>query len=572
MLDIAVQLSIVLFAALIGGILAHRLKQPLVVGYLIAGVILGNVLSKNFVQSSQIAFFGELGVALLLFSLGLEFSIKRIASVYRIAVLGGVLQIAISSLLGYFLLTQLLHTSRGESIFVALLLAFSSTAVVAKILAERGALNSLHGEILLGWLIIQDIAVLPVMALLPFFTGVEASFKNIAIIALKPFVVLYLTLIIGRKIVPKIFIKLALLHNRELLVVLSFVFCILFSLGALNLGLSFALGAFLAGVCLSASGVNDEVFMEIKSIRDIFAAVFFVALGFLVDVNFLYLHIPVILILSATILLTKFAVSFGLVLYEGYHSKIAFFVGLGLVQIGEFGFILAKIGLDKGVISSNTFQIIISSAVTTIILTPFLFNKAEVFYEKIRKIAKTRLPKIYARVFIRLDSMAVYAPKDELKEMSCHTVIIGYGRVGRAVARILDLAKAPYVVVDLNYQNLKYLRNRGTANIFGDAEDEEVLKLARLERAKILVIAKPGKNGNELILRHARRIKPDIKIIMRVHSENEAAHFVIEGVKNVVEPEFTAAREMARNALSLLGFEKDGIEELMCQLAEEHRY
>ena len=325
------------------------------VGYLIAGVILGNVLSKNFVQSSQIAFFGELGVALLLFSLGLEFSIKRIASVYRIAVLGGVLQIAISSLLGYFLLTQLLHTSRGESIFVALLLAFSSTAVVAKILAERGALNSLHGEILLGWLIIQDIAVLPVMALLPFFTGVEASFKNIAIIALKPFVVLYLTLIIGRKIVPKIFIKLALLHNRELLVVLSFVFCILFSLGALNLGLSFALGAFLAGVCLSASGVNDEVFMEIKSIRDIFAAVFFVALGFLVDVNFLYLHIPVILILSATILLTKFAVSFGLVLYEGYHSKIAFFVGLGLVQIGEFGFILAKIGLDKGVISSNTF-------------------------------------------------------------------------------------------------------------------------------------------------------------------------------------------------------------------------
>jgi len=572
MFDIAVQLSIILFAALIGGIVAYRLKQPLVVGFLLAGVILGNIPSRNFMQSSVISFFGELGIALLLFSLGLEFSIKRISSVYKIAVLGGILQIIMSALLGFLILPQLLHTSRGESTFVALLIAFSSTAVVAKILAERGALNSLQGEILLGWLIIQDIAVLPVMAMLPLFSGAELSFKSGIIILLKPLIVLYLVLIIGRKIAPKLFVRLALLHNRELMTLLSFVFCVLFALGALSLGLSFALGAFLAGVCLAASGVNDEVFSEIKSVRDIFAAVFFTALGFLVNIKFLYAHIPLILAVSLLILIIKFSVVFGLVLYMGYHSKIAFFVGLGLVQIGEFSFILAKIGLDKNVLNSGTFQVIISSAVATIILTPFLFNKMDAFYNKIRKITKLKLPKMYERIFIRLDEAAIYAPRDELKEMRRHTIIIGYGRVGRAAARILDLAKYPYVVVDINYQNLKYLRNRGTANIFGDAEDEDILRLAGLEKARILIIAKPGKSENVHILRIARRLNPGIKIVIRVHSENEAAHFVIEGVKEVVEPEEAAARELAQKALILLGAEKEQIENVMEIFEDERKY
>lgn len=573
MYEIAVQLSIVLLAALIGGIISYRFRQPLVVGYLVIGVILGNLLPKSIIQSSAVSFFGDLGVALLLFSLGLEFSIKKVSSVGKIAIVGGVLQIIISALLGFLILPLFMGTLGAESIFVAFLVAFSSTAVVAKILAERGALDSLYGEILLGWLIIQDIAILPLMALFPLFVGgVTLPFKDIFLLVLKPLLVLYVVFLLGRKIVPKLFVKLALLHNRELMVLLSFVFCILFSLGALQLGLSFALGAFLAGICLSASGVNEEVFSEIKSIRDIFAAVFFVSLGFLVNTPFLLSHIPVVLAVLVIILLVKFAIVFGLVLYMGYHSKVAFLVGVGLVQIGEFSFVLAKLGLDKNVLSSSAFQIILSSAVLTIILTPFLFSKAEFFYEKIRKMAKSRLPRLYEKVFVRFDDLALYAPKDELKKMSDHVILIGYGRVGRAVARILDTAKVNYVVIDLNYQNLKYPRNRGVPNIFGDAEDEEVLKLARLDRAKILVIAKPGMYENEHILKRARWVNPNIKVIMRVHSENEAAHFVIEGVKDVVEPEFTASVEMAQKALFLLGFDKESIEGFMKELKDEHRY
>ncbi len=570
--EFVVQLSVILLSALLGGLLSHKLKQPLIVGYLVIGVVLGNVLPGSFKQSELILFLGELGVAFLLFSLGLEFSLKKISVVGRTAFFGAILQILLTALLGFFLFPVLIGVGSTESIFLAFLVAFSSTAVVAKILAEKGALDSLYGELLMGWLVTQDLAVLPIMALIPLLSGGDVNFKVVAVAVLKPILILYTVLFVGKRVLPKMFVKLALLHSRELMVLLGVVFCVVFSYGAYLAGLPFALGAFLAGVSLSASGINDEVFSEIKSIRDVFAAIFFVSLGFLMSIPFLYSNALKIFSLSLVIILVKFAIVFALALYLRYHSKVAFLVGVGLVQIGEFSFLLGKIGYDTGIMSQASFQYIVSVAVITIIATPFLLNKAEDFYVGIRKFSKKRLPRVYNILFVRFDDSLAYAPKRDLKGMENHVVLVGYGRVGRSVARALDFSDHKYIVVDLSYGALRFLRNRGVPNIFGDATDAEVLELANIGKAAVLILAKPGRHENEYIIRLARRINPNVKVIVRAHSEEEAASFVVGGVKFVVEPEFEASVQMAEKALQVLNFDDISIVEFLSRLRNEHRY
>lgn len=565
-----IELSFILFGALVGGIVASKLKQPLVIGYIIAGLILGTFLPKLLGPSNESIFtLSEVGVALLLFTLGLEFSLDRIKKVGKNAVIGAILQIIIVIAVFTFIFYFAFNFNLNVALFLSSIISLSSTAVVAKILSEGSSSESSHGDLILSWLVVQDIAVIPLMLLIP----VVSDFSNfdpaqIFLNVIKSGVSIYLVLILGKKTIPYLFKKLALYNNRELMLVAAFLFCL--SVGALAnlLGISFAVGAFLAGVLLSSSAFNHEVFTEIRPLRDVFSSIFFVSLGFLVDIQGVLNNFVFVLVLTLLIFLIKFLVVFIILVRLNYHSKISFYSAIALFQIGEFGFLLAKIGINKNIISSNDYQLIILSSITTLVLTPILYNFSTYFYKKIKILLNKYFPYLHRLLFIVADSDAKLPMPRRLKVQN-HLILVGYGRVGKYIAKILDLSQINYVVIDLHYKTLQSLRKKGVLSVYGDAVNSEVLLVAGAQNAKGVIIATPDIISNELIVQNLRSINPGISIVARAHRDEDIAKLAVRGIKHIIEPEFEAGVEMGKRMLKAFDVSSKNIKYFVTQVRKE---
>lgn len=564
-------LLILLFVAFIGGTLLKLAKQPPVVGYLLGGLAVG-ILIGGSIAHETIEFLSELGVVLLLFTLGLEFSLQRVKRVARIAIVGGLVQICLTILVstGLFIF---LKFGVYPSIFMAAAFSLSSTAVVVKILTDRGEIDSLPGEILVAWLIIQDLAVLPMILILPaigqsFQAGgfSTANFLQLLQSIFYAVGVLGITLVAGKKIIPSLISHVALLNNRELLLVAVFGIAVGGALFTQILGLSAALGAFLAGLLIAETSEQHAVFSEIRPLRDLFALLFFTTLGLVLPAGFVFSNFGTILLLTLVVISVKFVLVVVLTLYLGYHAKTSFVVGVGLIEVGEFAFILARVGLAQNVIDAQIYGLILSVALLSILIMPPLFLIAPQLYVNIRDISKRRFRPVYTKFFLRLEHQQI---QEELP-FTDHVVLCGYGRVGKYVGRALTMVKVPFVVVEYNQHKAKALRADGITVVYGDPADIDILDFAQVDKAKAVIIAIPDLHTEQQVVTNSLTLNKNVHIYCRTHHEENQRVLKALGVTTVIQPEFEAALSITDKILRSFGQKSDDIEGKMSRLKLEH--
>ncbi|MFQ5987361.1 MAG: cation:proton antiporter [Dehalococcoidia bacterium] len=549
--SLILNMAVVLGAALAGGLAARFLKQSAIVGYLLAGVVIGPYALGLIQESDEIRVLATIGVVLLLFTLGVKFSLREMIRVRRVAIGGGIFQLLATTGLGIGV-AALLGWSLPEAVTFGFLIAISSTMVVIGMLTQRGELETVHGRVMIGILLVQDIAAAFMMFILPVLGGSAGNLASVLGLAvLKAGVFLALVLFLGAWVVPRFIRRVAGRGSRELFILSGAVLCFGGAFAAYYFGLSAALGAFAVGLLISESDFAHQVLGDMIPLRDIFSAIFFVSVGMLIDLPFMAANINTVIAIVAAIVLGKFVICSAAARLFGYGGKTILLVGAGMIQIGEFSFVLAELGLGTGVISEHLYSLILASAMISIILTPFAYSLATGL--------STRL--IQARA-LRPDT-AKDAPQSvaEVAKISDHVVICGHGRVGGNVAQMLRQLQIPHLVIDLDPAVISSLRDRGIPCIYGDAGNREVLSKAGLKDAALLLIAMPDPMAARLALDHALRINPQLDVVARVHSDFELDFLRGRGASELVQPELEASIELTRHVLCRLGLSEDKVQE-----------
>ncbi len=552
-IGLILSLAIAFGAALIGGVVARLLKQPPILGYLIAGIAIGPYLLGLIQDTGSIQILATIGVVLLLFTLGIEFSFKELKRVRGVAIFGGLAQVTVTAIVGTFIGILLLKQTINQAIVFGSLLAFSSTMVVIGMLIDKGEANSVHGKVMIGILLLQDIVAAFAMFILPTLGVEEGGLSPIIGIAfLKAGIFIAIVIIAGIWLIPRLLRRVALHQSRELFILSISALCLGGAFGAYYFGLSAALGAFVIGLMVSESDFAHQALGDMVPLRDLFAALFFVSVGMLIDLHFLASHIVTLLILSGAIIVVKFTISAGLTRAFGYRGKTPFLVGIGLVQIGEFSFVLAQLCLDAGVITGDIYSTILGSAVITIVFTPLLFTL-------LSRICTKR------REQIQITGQFQEQVKEKGLKFTKHVIVCGHGRVGHNVAHILGELNILYVVVELDPKTISDLRAQGIPCVYGDAGNIMVLTEAGIHNADVLVLAIHDPIAIRLALDHARRINPGLDIIARAHSTSELEFLQRKNVSEVVWPETEASIEIARHVLCFLNIPMATIENIVAQ-------
>lgn len=559
-LSLLVDMAIVLVAALVGGLVARRLRLPIIVGYLLAGVAIGPYSLRLVHDVGNVEILATIGVVLLMFTLGIEFSLKTLRQIGKVATFGGVIQIIATTALGYAV-GWLLGWSRTESVLFGFFIAMSSTIIVLKTLMERGELGTTHGRVMIGILLVQDLSVVPIMVALQSLGGEEAVFSAAwgwEILGAVSF--LAVVLVVGFWVLPWFMRRVTEGRSRELFLLTVVCLCFGAAFGAYYVGLSIALGAFLAGLLVSGSPYAHQARAEIGPLRDIFATLFFVSLGMLADPRFIAENPGEVGVVVAAIVVGKFVIVSVVPWAFGYAAKTAIFAGGGLFQIGEFSFVLAALALEMGVISNHLYSLTLAAAGITMLLTPFGMGLVSGIYHRL--IQRKRLAGL-------LTARADPAGMGEGKQLSGHVVICGYGQVARNLGKVLDRRNFPYLVIDIDPRNLDPVRARGIPCIYGDAANPEILARAGLEKARVMVITFPDPIAVKLAVANARRINSRLDIVARVHRDEDTNVLRESGVAEMVRPELEAGLEIIRHTLHRFGLTSQEIQYIVNALREE---
>ena len=554
-------LAAALGLALVMGFITTRLRLPALVGYLIAGIILGPA-TPGFVADLEIAQqLAEIGVMLLMFGVGLHFSFDDLLAVRRTALPGAIARIAAATLLGLMAAT-LWGWSLGAGIVFGLALSVASTVVLLRALEGRGLLVSMNGHIAIAWLVVEDLVMVLVLVLLPPLAnwlggaglgppgtaaGIDLliafglTFGKIALFAA-------LMLVIGGRLFPWLLWQVARTGSREL-----FTLCIISAavgiayLAAAIFGVSFALGAFLAGMVLNKSALSHRAAEESLPLREAFSVLFFVSVGMLFDPAILMQEPIRVLAVVAIIMLGKTLVTFLLLLGFRYPLNTALTVSAGLAQIGEFSFILASLGVSLGILPEEGRHLILAGAIISISLNPLLFHAIEPLQAWIR--SRSRL----ARAMERPDDPLAELPMTvDLNKLTGHVLLVGYGRVGRRLGEALTAQGIPIVVAEQNRELVEKLRAQGTPAVSGDASEPAVLIQAHVARAGILAITVPDTFRSRKMIEIARALKPDMEIMVRAHTDEEVALLRKDGIGSVFMGKQELARAMARHVFERL--------------------
>ena len=557
---------LLLAAAIGGGAIAVRLKLPSIVGYIAGGILVGNLLSR-FIDHSMVGLVAEAGVTLLLFALGVEFSFHKLRRILHTISWPAILQVTLTICI-IMLLLIFLKLSIIPSLFLAAAASLSSTAIIVKLLSERGELDSVPGELATGWLVIQDLAVVPILILLSAVSTQtpDGAVVNILITIffalLKSGFFIVLVLYLGSKGIPRLLSIVASFRNRELFLLTTIGIVFFVGLLTATVGLSVPLGAFLAGLLVAETSQNHAVFAEIRPLRDLFAVVFFVSLGMELSIATLFSSWSTILILTVCVICVKGGIIYVLLRFVGYHKKTSFLVGMYLTQISEFGFVIAGTGLALGALNETQASILIAvTFITIMVSSPLIINGHKVYYA-VQGIMN-RFPKLFP-------NRAEVGHKDEGLPIQDHVVICGYGRVGRYIGRALSMSNIPFVVVDYNQNSLRALQGTGVQTVYGDPADKDVLDFAQVDLAKSIIIAIPDRHTQEMVIGNALSLNRRIKIICRTHHEADQARLKSLGVQTIVQPEFEAALTIINKLFNDYGVPDEEISGKMSRLKIEH--
>ena len=482
-MGIAGDIALILVAALLGGLVAQRLGLPLILGYILAGIVVGPNTGGPTVSSvHDIELLAEIGVALLLFTIGLHFSLDELAPVRRVALVGTAVQMVLTIAFGYGL-GRLLGFGWQEAVWFGALLSLSSTAVVLKSLSEQGVMGTLSSRVILGMLIVQDLAVVPLIVVLPELGNIGEGLSDLGVAALRAALFTAVMLAFGRRVLPWLMARVAAWNSRELFLISVVAIGLGVGYATYLFGLSFAFGAFVAGLVLSQSDYSHQALADVEPLRDVFAMLFFVSVGMLLDPAFLLENAGTVALVVGLVFVVKGLVFAGIVRTFGYGNIIPFAVGLGLFQVGEFSFVIARVGLDAGAITQRSYSVMLTTAVVTMALTPFAMRLAPLLYGRWRE--------RYSK-----EAMSTFnLPETGLRD---HVIIAGYGRVGSFVARLLARLEQPFAVVDSNPGRGDEARASGYPVVYGDAGAEPVLEAAGVRRARLVIVTVPDPVGAHL--------------------------------------------------------------------------
>ena len=542
--------------ALILGFLAERIKVPALVGYLVAGIIIGPG-TPGFVADVHLAAqLSEIGVMLLMFGVGLHFSLNDLLAVKRIAVPGAVVQMTLATMLG-MAVGRWWGWSWGAGLLFGLSLSCASTVVLLKALETRGVLDSMNGRIAVGWLVVEDLATVLVLVLLPPLAGVLGG-SSVAVPSADPLWVtigktllqvaafIAIMLVAGRRVLPWLLWQISRTGSRELFTLSVVAAAIGIAFGATQLfGVSFALGAFFAGMVLRESEFSHRAAEESLPLRDAFSVLFFVSVGMLFEPTIL-LEQPIrVLVVVAIIIFGKSIAALIIVLACRYPLNTALTVSASLAQIGEFSFILAGMGLSLGLLPAAGMSLVLAGALISIALNPVLFAAIEPVR---RWILERSAPA--RRLEQRTDPYAELPMTTERKYLEGQVVLVGFGRVGKRIASALEARGIPYVVAEQNRELVENLRKKGMVAVSGNAADPAVLIQAHLADAAMLVVATPDSLNVRQMANTARTLNPAIEIVLRTHSEDESMMLRKEGIGTVFFGEEELAKGMTGHVLA----------------------
>ncbi|MBV6816393.1 Kef family K(+) transporter [Rahnella sp. PD12R] len=533
-----------LVLAFLLGMLANRLRISPLVGYLAAGVLAGPF-TPGFVADTSLApELAEIGVILLMFGVGLHFSMKDLLAVKSIAIPGAVAQIAVATLLGMGL-SRLLGWDIATGLVFGLCLSTASTVVLLRALEERQLIESQRGQIAIGWLIVEDLVMVLTLVLLPAFSGMLESnhasitglLTELAITIGKVIAFMVLMMVVGRRVVPWILAKTASTGSRELFTLSVLALALGIAYGAVEFfDVSFALGAFFAGMVLNESELSQRAAHDTLPLRDAFAVLFFVSVGMLFDPMILVREPLTVVATLAIIVFGKSIAAFFLVKMFGHSRRTALTISVSLAQIGEFAFILAGLGISLGLLSEHGRNLVLAGAILSIMFNPLLFSLLEKYLEKTETIE---------------DQSVEEAVEDEKQipfDLCNHALLVGYGRVGSLLGEKLQAAGIPLVVIENSRPRVEALREQGISTVLGNAANQEIMDLARLDCARWLLVTIP--NGYEAgeIVASARTKRPNIEIIARAHYDDEVTYIMERGADRVVMGE----REIANSMIDML--------------------
>lgn len=522
-------IGLIIFASAVLAYAARFLRQPVIIAYVLAGLIIGPAWLGLITNTDEIALLAELGIVFLLFSVGLELDFRRLKSVGFATLFGGSAQIILTFIIGVVAATVFGITGT-LAVYIGLVMAFSSTMIVAKILTDRDELNTLHGRIMIGVLLLQDVVA---VVALPFLSSITSflSFDLAALIILKGISLFAIAILVNKFLFPRILDYAAKKH--EILFLTAVANCFVFIGLSYSLGFSIAIGGFIAGLSMANFPYNVEIGGEVHALRDFFSIIFFSSLG--MQLNFLAIgtYLPLFAVLMLMLLFVKPAILTATYLLLGYGGRTSSYIGLGLGQTSEFIFIIAAELFILGSITQEFYSLLVGTVVISILLTPYLLSTRNVFYNFISRFRI--LPKSIREI---------ENPPEKILEN--HTVLFGAHRMGDKIIEYLKSQKEKFVVVERDPEIVKKLGGRGIYIVYGDAENEEMMSKIFLGRAKLLVMTIPYADVTAYVVRKARILNPKIRIFARARDETDAEMIYKAGADIVIIPEIVSGENIVR--------------------------
>ncbi len=545
-LPLLVQMTIALGAAFCGGLIARRFRLPPIVGYLLAGVAIGPFTPGFNGDVQTISQLAELGVIFLLFGVGLHFSLRDLWAVKKIAIPGALGQMVLATAAG-FALMRLWGWSVAASVVLGLAISIASTVVLLRGLMDHGLLNTRHGQVAVGWLVLEDLATVLILVLLPVLSPADQGrlWQTASLALVKTGIFAGLMLLIGARLIPWLLLRIAHTRSRELFIVAVVVIALGIALLAAELfGVSLALGAFLAGVVISESAISHQVGAEVLPFRETFAILFFVSIGMLVNPRYVFSHVDQVLELTALIVLGKPLLTLLLGLLLPASARTILVVAAGLSQIGEFSFIIGQEAIALGLLTQDQYSLILTGALLSILFNPLLFHAMFPVETLLRR---------WPWLWRHLDKHGpVPAPPSEA--LSDHVVLVGYGRVGQHLVTVLKHLNMPQLVVDIDVERVQKLEQQGIPTLLGDAANSEVLTHTHLERARALVVTVSEEATTELVVATAHDLASEVPVIARASTEMGVRRLSALGAQEVIHPELEGGLAIVRQALVRLGF------------------
>lgn len=535
--------------------LCIRAKLPLLVGFMITGIMIGPYGLGLIEELEAIEILAEIGVVLLLFTIGLEFSLRRLREMRRLVLIGGGLQVGLT-IAATAVVVSLFGRSLNQAIFFGFLIALSSTAIVLKTYADRNEIGAPHGRAGVGILLFQDISIVLMMLLVPILGGKNATSPSEVLLSLGTSLAALVVIIIGAWFfVPVLLKHVTSLRSPEVFLLTV----VLLSLGTAwvtsQFGLSLALGAFIAGMVLADSDYSHQITAEILPFRDVFNSIFFVSIGLLLSLGALIANFPTVLLWVGLMFIGKLIIVWAVVRILGYPQRVAAMTALGLAQIGEFSFVLAKVGRGEGMLPDSDYQSFLAASIISMIATPFLISAAPKFGYFVQSVLSDGD-----------DSDAETSGEEDIHVTSSgglnnHVIICGYGLNGKNLSRVLRAVLVPYTILELNAEVVRRIKDKGEKINFGDATRREVLKHAGIEQASAIVVAISDPQAARRVVMNARQLNTDIFIIVRTRYITEITELLELGADDVIPEEFETSIEIFSRVLERYGVARKVIED-----------